>query len=424
MKSESLLRSAAIYTLANLGNSAIPFLMLPLLTRVLSPSDFGTVVVFTTTITVLGAFTGLSVHGAVNVKFHDRSVDIGRYTGTALCILAASGSGVVLLVLLIGGWLSGVTGLSRGWLVLAALASASQFLIQIRLGLWQAQSKAISFGLLQVGQTALNLALSVLLVIPADWGWQGRAAGVSVAAIVAAAAALVLLWRGREATWPPTRAYARDALRFGVPLIPHVVGAVALANSDRMLVAAVSGLHEAGVYAASMQLGLLVSVVADAVVKAATPHLYRSIGTADDAERVRIVRLTYAYFAFMLLVAAGAAAAAPWLMKLVGGAFRGDGDVLAFVALGSAFGGMYLMVVSYIFYASRNEWLSLLTLSVGTANVGLTWWLVRWHGAVGAAQAFALAQFVMFVCTWALAARCHPMPWQRALGGLFQPRSR
>ena len=116
-------------------------------------------------------------------------------------------------------------------------------------------------------------------------------------------------------------------------------------------------------------MGMLVAVIADAVVKSVAPWMYASLGTRDAAVRARVVRLSYLYFGGITMTAALTALAAPLLLNLVGQDFRGSGDVLAFVALGSAFGGMYLMVVNYIFYARRNEWLSLISLSVGTFNL-------------------------------------------------------
>ena len=426
MTARVLAHRAVIYTLASLGNSAIPFLLLPLLTRVLSPADYGVVVVFATAITVAGAFTGLSVHGAVNVRYHDASVDIARYTGTALCILGASTVAVLLVALLAGERIAAWSGIPRGWLFVAILVSAAQFVVQVRLVTWQAQGMAVRFGLLQVLQTAVNLSLSVLLVVPSDWswnlGWQGRAAGIAAATLLAGAASLWLLQRRREVAWQPRREYVRDALRFGVPLVPHVIGGVAVANSDRIVIAGLAGLHEAGIYAASMQLGMLVAVLADAVVKALSPWIYANLGASDSVVRERIVRVSYLFFAGMLVVAMLTALGARWLLHLVGSAFRGSDDVLAFVALGSAFGGMYLMVVSYFFFARRNEWLSLISLSVGAFNFALTWWLVGQRGAVGAAQAFAVSQFLMFACTWYAASRCCPMPWRQGLRNLLGRR--
>ena len=422
--SRTLAGRAAVYTTANLANSAIPFLLLPLLTRVLDPREYGLVSVFSTVVTVLGALTGLSVHGAVGVRWADSSIDMPRYAGTVLYLLAASTTTVMLVVLSAGESVGDWVGLDRWWLLAATLASAGHFAAQVRLVLWQARGMAVHYGALQLLQTSLNLGLSLLLVLAIDLGWAGRAVGISAAAVLTGAVAVALLKRYGEIVMRPNAAYARDALRFGIPLIPHVIGGVAIANSDRLLVAAVAGLHEAGIYAAGMQLGMLVTVFADAVVKAVSPWLYKSLGQRDAALQDSIVRVSYLYFAGVAVVAGLTVLATPWLLHLIGKEYRGSGNVLAFVALGSAFGGMYLMVVSHIFFARRNEWLSLISLSVGTFNFALAWWWVELRGAVGAAQAFAASQFLMFVCTWFAASRFCPMPWWQGLRRLFRgPRA-
>ena len=64
-----LFGNAAIYLGANILNAGIPFLLLPILTRVLTPADYGTVAMFGIVLSVLGAFTGLSVHGAIGVRY-------------------------------------------------------------------------------------------------------------------------------------------------------------------------------------------------------------------------------------------------------------------------------------------------------------------------------------------------------------------
>ena len=95
-----LVGSAGIYTLANIANNAIPFLLLPVLTRVLTPEEFGIVAIFTTLVTAFGAFTGLSAHGAVNVRLFDPQTRHARYVGTVLAILGSSTAVVLLVVML------------------------------------------------------------------------------------------------------------------------------------------------------------------------------------------------------------------------------------------------------------------------------------------------------------------------------------
>lgn len=406
-----LVSNAAIYTVANILNSAIPFLLLPVLTRLLTPEQYGMVAIFGVLTSTFGAFAGLSVHGAVNVRYFDAEVDLPRYVVTALAILASSAAVVLGVVLAGASWLTEWTGLPLAGLALAVVAAAAQFVINIRLVLWQVRGHAVRYGAFQVGQMLLNLVLSLLLIAALGLGWEGRALGIALALSLFAVVALVTLQRAGLVTWPPSAAYAKDALRFGVPLIPHVIGSLFIASSDRLMVAGLLNVHEAGVYAAGMQIGLVIGVLADASVKAVSPWIYARLARPDDAARRTIVRLTYAYFAAIALVALVFSALAPHLLMLVGEQFRSSRDVVVYIAIGGAFSGMYLMVVNYIFFVGRNELLSAVSLAVGVLNLGLSYVLVQRSGAVGAAQAYMVSQFVMFVATWILAAKCHPMPW-------------
>ncbi|MEO7157243.1 MAG: oligosaccharide flippase family protein [Vicinamibacterales bacterium] len=412
-----LVGNAATYTLANVANSAIPFLLLPVLTRVLSPEEFGLVTIFTTLMTAFGAFAGLSVHGAVNVRYFDVHTRHARYVGTALVILGSSTFAVLVVVFLAAPWISGWSQIARPWLFLAVLASGAQFVIQIRLVTWQVRRQPIRYGVFQVLQTALNLGLSLLLIIAGDMGAEGRFIGVVVAVLLFAAVGLLTLHRARQVEWGFDLAYAKDALRFGIPLIPHVVGGVLIAASDRLMVAKLMSVRDAGIYAAGMQIGLVIAVLADAMVKAIGPWLFASLARDDDMVKRNIVRMTYLCFIGIAALSVAFSAAAPHLLLLVGEQFRSSQDVVVYVALGAAFGGMYLMVVNYIFYAKRTEFLSAASLSVGTLNLIASYFLIGRYGAVGAAQAYAGSQLLLFVLTWFIAARCHPMPWHTGLRG-------
>lgn len=408
--------NATIYTFANVANSAIPLLLLPLLTRVLTPHEYGLVAIFSTLVAALSGIVGLGTHGAVNVRYFQTRDGHPRYVGTALAVLGTMTFAVLVVTLFVAQWLAGWTGLSSGWLLLAVAAAAAQAIVQIRLVMWQVRGEALRYGLFQVLQTALNLSLSVLLVM-AGFSWQGRSAGIAVALLLFAMIGLYSLRRSNLLEWCVDASYGRDVLHFGIPLLPHVVGSLCIVASDRLMVAQLMSVHDAGVYAAGMQVGLVVGMLADAVVKALGPWVYARLGGNDEATRRRIVRLTYAYFVGIAVTALAFSLAAPQLLLLVGESFRSSRAVVLYIALGGAFGGMYLMVVNYIFFAKRNELLSAASLCVGVLNLVASYWLIGRHGAVGAAQAYTVSQGLLFVIIWIIAARVHPMPWV----GAFRP---
>jgi O-antigen/teichoic acid export membrane protein len=153
----------------------------------------------------------------------------------------------------------------------------------------------------------------------------------------------------------------------------------------------------------------------DSFNRAYAPWLYARLQENDAAQLTRIVRGTYAYFLAVTVGAVLLGTAAPALLGvLVGEQFRAAAPVVLYIALGYAFTGMYYMVANYVFFARRTGGLPLVVGAAAVVNLTVNLWWIPAHGAVGAAQSFALAQAVMFAGTWWLAQRAFPMPWLRA----------
>ena len=71
-----LVQRAGIYTVSNLAARALPFLLLPVLTRYLTPADYGIVAMFLFSAMVLEPFLTLNLPGALTVKFFDKGFDL------------------------------------------------------------------------------------------------------------------------------------------------------------------------------------------------------------------------------------------------------------------------------------------------------------------------------------------------------------
>lgn len=413
-----LFGSAGIYLGANILNAGVPFLLLPVLTRVLSPADYGTIAMFGIVLSIMGAFTGLSVHGAVSVRYFQMEKEqLAQFIGACGTILVASTALTFVAVVAFAGPLAGWTGLPVDWLLVAIVLSGLQFLVNIRLVLYQVTGQAVRYGVFQIGQTLLNAALSLVLILSAGLAWQGRLIGQGVAIAVFGLAALYLMHREGFMRRPrQLRARAGDALRFGVPLVPHALGALLIAAVDRVVITRQLGLASAGVYMVALQMGQVIGLLADSVNKAYAPWLMKRLADADNVPRRAIVRGTYLYFAGIVAVALAVGGLSPWFLPyLVGPSFEQASHIVVYTTLGFAFTGCYYMVTNYIFFASKTSILAVITAVVGVLNVPLTIGLVKMSGTVGAAQAFMLTQALSFVATWWLAHRTHPMPWLHAI---------
>ncbi|MBR1363431.1 oligosaccharide flippase family protein [Bradyrhizobium ottawaense] len=414
----SLFRSSLIYLLATGLSAGAPLVLLPILTRALSPEEYGHIAMFSVAAQIFGITTGLSTHGAVGMKYFDRdAIDFPRFVGSCLIILLISTVVTLLFAWTTLDWLKLYLTLPGSWLLIAVAFSACNFIVQVQLSIWQSSKEAFRFASLRSFQGATDLAASFILALSLALGWQGRVSGMAISSFVAACLALYLMRRSGWIRLPHDAVYMRDALRFGLPLVPHAAGAMLIMISDRFLVANVLGVASTGIYLVAAQLGMILYLANDALNRAYSPHLIENLKLHDQARDRQIVRFTYAYFIGILAVAIAFGLLAPIILgALAGPKFQAASSIFIFIAIGQAFSGMYLVVATYIFYTGRTSYLAMVTIPAGIANITITYYLLKHRGLIGAAQAFMITQLLFFIGTWALAQRSRPMPWLKALG--------
>jgi O-antigen/teichoic acid export membrane protein len=408
--------SAFVYTISNAANAALPLLLLPLLTRILTPAEYGTVALFSSLLVILGAFVGANAHAAIIVRYFQlERQEMRNYVSSVIWIGIASVPVVLLIVLGLHETITALTGIALHWLLIAVSVSFAQFLIQILLALWQAEGRPLPYSAFRFSHAVLDSTITLTLLLLFGLTLTGRLAGISAASLLSLLLAILILWRMGWLSRRPQLCHQKDAIRFGAPLIPHVVGSMLIFAADRFLIGEALGMSATGNYVVSMQVAMALGLVADAINKAFSPWLLEKLNETNFTRDQMIVKRTYIYFVAWILIALIFSYILPYnIQKLAGPNFYIKEDIVFYHCLGVSFVAMYYMVANYVFFAANTASLATITITCGLTNVCLTYFLVRSNGAVGAAQSFMISQMLLFLATWMLAQRSRPMPW---LGG-------
>ena len=278
MSAKEISVNAFVYTGFEALNKSLPFILVPILTHYLSTAELGLVAEFTAILGVLSVLTGLSVHGAVSVAFFKLDEgEISSYIFNVLLILLVS----TVLVLLLAALFSHIY-LSNGnlpiyWIYIIVLASSLQFVTNINLVLWQAERRALAYGTYQFLQSLLNFTLSVFLVAVVLMGWQGRLLGQVSAVFIFAMLSLIVLYKRGYLKISFSTVYLKDALKFGVPLIPHGLSSWIFIGFNIVLISTVLGKEEAGIFSVAVQFAMIMTVIAQASSRAIQPILYQKL---------------------------------------------------------------------------------------------------------------------------------------------------
>lgn len=411
----SLVKRSGVYLGSNILNALVPFLLLPVLTRYLTTGEYGQIAMFQTLVTGLSALMGLNTIGAANRKYYDADVNsLPSYNGACVQILFATIMIVGLVSWLLADKLSLWLSIPSTWVYISVAISSANFLVLLRLGQWQVREMPFKFGIMQVSQSVVIFVFSIILIVLYNHGAEGRVIGLCLATILYALISVFLLYKDRLVKIATVRMdFIKDALAYGVPLVPHVIGIFFLSSVDRFFINKELGISEAGIYMFAVQLSLGVAVVFDAINKALVTWLFKSLADNKTKQIKKILRFTYLFFVIVLCLGILSFVIGPVVVNIVGGdRFSRAGEVIGWLCLGQAFGGMYLMVTNYVFYARKTGLLSLVTISTGIINVFLLFFMLKYNGITGVAMAFAISMLLRFIGTWLIAIKVTDFSWR------------
>jgi O-antigen/teichoic acid export membrane protein len=400
---------------SNVFAAAIPFALLPVLTRYLTPAEYGQVAIFQTLLAGLGAFIGIGAQGVAGVKYYDDQLskpEFKYFIGNCFLVLAATTVLALLVAVIFRQSLSDWLALEVHWLLLSVFVSSTTFVVSMRMGQWQVRKNAKNYGVFQVLQSLCSMLLSLLFVV---YLLQGAAGRIWVLSITPCVFAIIAIFSLRKDgllgfAWRPH--YLHEIFVFCVPLIPHSVGFFLLSSVDRFFINDQLGLAQVGIYMVAVQLTSAMGLVFDAINNAYVPWLFERLKRNRIDEKKQIIRWTYTYYIVLIgIVALIFIVGPPLLVLIVGEKYVAAAGVIGWLALGQAFNGMYLMVTNYIFYSKRTGLLSLSTITSGGINVGLLMLFIPLMGLDGAAVAHAISMAFKFFLTWFIAQLRHPMPW-------------
>ncbi len=231
-----LFKNTFIYTLTEVINKAVPFLLLPVLTVYLSPSDYGVVSTYGAYVAILAVFVHLSMGGAVGVNFFKLSnKQLKIYIANTLLIVFVSSLIFFFLIYIFQSYLSLKLEMPGIWLFVGLLVIFAQFFTSLNLGLWQAEQRPRPFGVYQIASMLIRTSIVLVLVIGFGMGWQGQLAGQAIATILFALLSFAFIYRRGYLNFSFNGTYIKDALHFGIPLIPHSLSWWFRTGVDRIL---------------------------------------------------------------------------------------------------------------------------------------------------------------------------------------------
>lgn len=278
--------------------SAVPFIILPFVTRFISPEEYANFATYQLILAIILVFIGLSSQNMLFRTLYDISPNTGGYLKISclLCFLtipfaAMAGSAVL--------YFGDLTSFDSLFLIIALIHGVFLFVIALiqRFNLYRQDVK--KYSVFEIG-TPLLSAVSIIILIPLFPTWESRALCALAGPIIFGFIAGYRLQRIEAAESPKSfsRKELNRALNFGFGILPYSIAGFLATYIDRLFVVSFS-FEELGVYAIAAQLASVVPIAVDALNKVFKPYLFELMS------QKKITSLYWVAIAHISLITAG-----------------------------------------------------------------------------------------------------------------------
>jgi O-antigen/teichoic acid export membrane protein len=419
-KFKQLGKESVIYGLGRAVSKFIGFFLLPIYTRVFSPSDYGVMDVIATMITLGGIILSAGADSAMSYYFFKtEQMEDRRKTVTMTAIyLFFINTLVVMTVWLTAGKISTLAFGEPGfalYLRIGVLSIPFTMLNSVNLNLFRLRRRPLILVSLTTASLLLSIALNIYLVVVLRVGIVGVFWTQVITAVVFSAIGLFANreYIGRAFDW----SRLVQLLRYGLPLVVGGLSMWSINYLDRYFLLRYSTLDEIGLYSVGARFASAVALVTTAFRMANLPFLYEAMSD-KDAPLIYSRILTYFILLTSLICVSLSLFARPVLTLLTTEAYVNAYRVVALLAYSAVGYGLYQIVSVGLLVTKRTDLAGITTGAGAFFIVVFLFLLVPPLGIVGAALATLLTHVAVVVMKYVAAQHVYPIPYE--LGRVFR----
>lgn len=402
-----LSKNTLIYGVGGFVNRFIGFLLLPVFTAYLTPTDYGISSILSWVAFLLAPVFSLGFGAAMAPCYFEgnNSERKENTLWTAFTILLISTSLLSIIGIFFGRPISRLAFQTPEYhyLVTIALLStclsilSTPFILRL-----QFEERARLFVILTLLVTFISVSSGLLLVVVFKKGIRGFIEAGLISQV--ANFILFLLPTIARIRFRFCFTLRKELLRLGVPLIPSFAFLFVLQHGNKYMLQWIDGLHSLGVYTIGFNLGLVMNVVVSAFQTAWLPFFMSFVEKREEARLLFSRIMTYYVFACGTLTLLFFVSAKPVVMLMTQPAFHGSYIVVGLSAAAQFLAGVFYILLPGLYFAKEVKYLAVIQAIAALVAVGLNFLLIPPFGMMGAAIALVLGflSMVSFTHLWNL----------------------
>jgi len=405
--------SFIIYTIASFLNAGVPFLLLPILTKLLPPEQYGVLTLYTVFIALFFPIISLNIMSPLQIAYTNlNQKEFASYFSSILSIPIVMFLFSIVFLTIFSTTLHQLSNVSLTMLYALPIILLFQVFPKLVTSVYQIKEQPIRYAIYQLSFAVMNISTTIYLLYAYNANWESRILAILFTNMFFTFIALFIFKRMDLYTKNLKKEYFTDAIKVGTPLIIHIVSAVLFQMSDRLFIQYFKGDYDLGVFAAGAQIGMIALIIQQAFTQAWLPYLFKNLKLNTLANKIKIVKLSYiSIILFMIMPFIIELVSIPIFTFFIDKKYEYAQQYVFWVALGYAFLGIYKIFSGFILFKKKTSclaWISLFSLII---NFILNYLFINYYGTIGVAYATALTMMFFAIIVICIANRLFGLPW-------------
>jgi len=388
------IKSGIWYTISDFLLKGMAFITIPIFTRLLSVEDYGIVSIYTTMVGIFVILSGADLHASIGVGIIDFKKEKDQFLSSILFLSLLIFTVQIFLASIFGNQISHNLNIPYTIFLISVLAGYLSFIFNFysSLLIFEQRYKLKSF--LSLFKAILEIILSIFFItLLSQEKYLGRIYGnILIGALIASIIFVKIILKGKRLIWKDAWRYS---LKIGIPLIPHNLSGIILAQFDRLAIQGIIGARETGLYSYAYNLGMVPLVLLGATNSAWVPWFYKKMsnqGYDEIKEKAKIYNHSFLIFLSLVYI----------LMPEIGVILAPENynkalSIFPIIVASYYMQFLYTIYVNYAFFRKKTYLISIGTLLAGVINIILNIWLIPIFGYEIAAMTTLISYFFLLV---------------------------
>ena len=389
------INSAIWYTFSSVLAKGISLILTPVFTRILTKTEFGYYSSFVSWQNILVTLFSLELASTVlrarfdydNDRFKDYVFSVTSF-GLFFSAVAVTVCGALIFFSE-----SSVLGIDNKYIVPLGVVIVFSPMIQIFQAEQRAEVKYKLSSAVTLAYSLLGFAGPLLFVFLVKDKLDALLYGITVNALMWGAG--IYCYYYLKSRHQINKDYIRYALVIALPVVPHLVSANIMGNSDKLMINHMSGPEYAAIYGVVYTCAMAVTLLRNALNNAWVPWFYKKMGekaysTIKNVSDYYIIGFSVGTLVVCLI--------GPEIVYVLGGSSYTEAvSLVPIIMLGCYYNFLNLFYVNIEFFQKKTYMISVVTVIATILNVTLNYIGIKMFGYTAAAYTTAICNLLIVV---------------------------